>query len=149
MTLQLIPQEPVAIPQRCYPFHEHWARRNNPLPYIQRQLIVITGVEDLPSAQVLLCYQPEVHQLVRAVHNFNQNPGNLPSTISRLVSIPMDVHDPLDNDPNLGKSFWHEDISPDCTNILHFVATPVPGMINHRQMIVYIESVIHTLPYCP
>ena len=34
---------------------------------LYRQLIVVTGVEDLPSAQALLHCQPEVHQLMRAV----------------------------------------------------------------------------------
>ena len=71
MTPLLIPQEPVATPQHCCHFHEYWVRRNHPLPYTQGQLIVITGVEDLLSAQVLLCHQPEVHQLGRAVCNYN------------------------------------------------------------------------------
>ena len=61
MAPQLIPQEPVVTPQYHCCFHGHWARRNHPLPYTHGQLIVITGVEDLPSAQVLLHCQPEVH----------------------------------------------------------------------------------------
>ena len=61
----------------------------------------------------------------------------------------MEFCDPLCNDPNLGPSFWHEDFLLDCTNFLQFAATPVPSMNNQRQTIVYIESIIHTLPYHP
>ena len=116
MTPQLIPQQPVAIPQHCHHFHGHWARRNLPLPYTQGQLIVITGVEDLPLAQVLLCDQPDVCQLVRAICNYNLHPGNLPSAISRVASSSTEFCDPLHNDPYLGPSFWHEDFSLDHTN---------------------------------
>ena len=52
MIPQLIPQEPVATPQHHH-FCGHWARRNHPLPYTQGQPIIVTGVEDLPSAQPL------------------------------------------------------------------------------------------------
>ena len=130
-------------------FCGHWARRNCSLLCTQPQLIVITGVEDLPSARDLLHHQPEVCQLVRAVCNLNQNPDNLASTISRIVSIPMEFHDPLHNDPNLNPSFWHKDFLSDCTNFSHFPPAPVTGMNNQRQMIVYIESIILILPYHP
>ena len=47
----------------------------------------------------------------------------------------MEFCDPLCNDPNFGPFFWHEDF--------------LSGMNNQRKMIVYIESIIHTLPYYP
>ena len=68
------------------------------------------------SPQALLDCQPELCQPARAVHNFNCNPGNLPLTDSRLVSIPTEFQDPLCNDPNLGPYFWHEDLSLDHTD---------------------------------
>ena len=43
----------------------------------------------------------------------------------------------------------HEDFSLDCTNFSHFTAVPVPGTNNQRQLIVCVESTIHTLPYHP
>ena len=50
MSPQLIPQEPVTTPCCHCCFHGHWPRRHHPLACTQGQLIVDTGVEDLPSA---------------------------------------------------------------------------------------------------
>ena len=61
----------------------------------------------------------------------------------------MQNQDPFHNDPNLGPSFWHEDFLSDHTNFSHFTAVPVSGTNHCRQMIVYVESVIHTFPYHP
>ena len=72
MTPQLIPQEPLGMQQCHHCFCGHWPRRNHPLPYTQGQLIVIIGVENLPSEQVLPCCEPEVCSLVRPVHYFNK-----------------------------------------------------------------------------
>ena len=40
----------MTVPLFCGP----WARRDHPIPYTQGQLINVTAVEDLPSAEPLI-----------------------------------------------------------------------------------------------
>ena len=123
-TPQLIPQEPN---DGVITFHGLWARRNHPLPYTKGQLVDITGVEDLPSAQVLLHHQPQVCQLARAVHNYNflqPSQGLLLFPLNSIILIIMTV---ILAHP-FGMKTSHQN-----TQLFHtFAATPTPSSNNQR-----------------
>ena len=58
----------------------------------------------------------QMHVNLQDLSNYNRYPGNLPQSISMIVSIPSEVLNPLHNEPNHGPSFQHEKVRPDQTS---------------------------------